>query len=188
MPKPPPKFKSLDSKCVGRFASCVVPSVTQIRSKTFPVRRLGSNRNLTRAEAQQIFARVQMRVVQQFAYSISYWSHLRQSVLENLETLHRREPGVIAFPEGHLLSAPREVALAVTAELLREHAIVKEASGVRLASHLPKLEGLDTAQWKRIVPLLAQSALRPSTMNEIAAAIREDPKKIESFLLRASRL
>ena len=36
--------------------------------------------------------------------------------------------------------------------------------------------------------MLAQNALLPPTMNEIAAAIREDPKKIESFLLRASRL
>ena len=140
MPKPPPKFKSLDSKCVGRFTSCVVPSVTQIRSKTFPVRRLGSNRNLTRAEAQQIFARVQMRVVKEFAYSIPYWSRLTQTGLENLETPHRREPAAIAFPEERLLSAPREVALAVTAELLREHAIVMEASGVRLASRLPKLQ------------------------------------------------
>ena len=147
-----------------------------------------ANRNLTHAEAQQIFARMQMRVVQQLAYSIPYWSHLRQTALENLETLHRREPGAIAFPEERLLSAPREVALAVTAELLRERAIVKEASGVRLASHLPMLEALDTAQWKRIAPLLAQNPLRPPTMNEIAAAIHENPKKIESFLLRASRL
>ena len=147
-----------------------------------------ANRNLTRAEAQQIFARVQMRVVKEFAYSIPYWSSLRQTALGNLETLHRREPAAIAFPEERLLSAPREVALAVTAELLREHAIVKEASGVRLASRLPKLEGPDTVHWKRIAPLLAQNALRPPTMNEIAAAIREDPKKIESFLLRASRL
>jgi hypothetical protein len=60
-----------------------------------------------------------------------------------------------------LFSAPREVALAVTAELLREHTIVREASGVRLALHLPVLEGLDSAQWKRIAPLLAQSPLRP---------------------------
>jgi selenocysteine-specific elongation factor len=152
------------------------------------LQKFTANRNLTHAEAQQIFGRVQMRVVQQFAYSIPYWSRLRQTTLENLEALHRREPAAIAFPEKRLLSAPREVALAVTAELLREHAIVREASGVRLASHLPKLEGLDTAQWKRIAPLLAQNPLRPPTMNEIAAAIREDPKKIESFLLRASRL
>jgi hypothetical protein len=96
---------------------------------------------LTRAEAQQIFARVQMRVMKEFAYSIPYWSRLRQTALENLETLHCREPTAIAFPEKALLSAPREVALAVTAELLRAHAIVKEASGVRLASRLPKLQG-----------------------------------------------
>jgi hypothetical protein len=82
-----------------------------------------------------------MRVVKEVAYSIPYWSRLRQTAVENLEMPRRREPAAIAFPEDRLFSAPREVALAVTAELLREHAIVKEVSGVRLAPINPSVPG-----------------------------------------------
>ena len=152
------------------------------------LRQFTANRNLAQTEAEQLFARAPLRVVRDLAFSLPQWTRLKQSALENLKALHRREPATIAFPEERILRLSRDVALAVSAELLREGAVVKEASGVRLPSHFPKLEGADTAMWKRVELVLSQHAVRPPTLNEIAAAIGEDPRRTESFLIRASRL
>ena len=53
---------------------------------------------------------------------------------------------------------------------------------------MPKLDGADAVLWKKVARILGESPLRPPAMHEIAAAIAEDPKKTESFLVRASRL
>jgi selenocysteine-specific elongation factor len=127
------------------------------------------------------------------AFSRTHWQKLKAIALETLAAAHRRAPNTIGLSEDRILGEstirlPREVALATAAELLGEGAIVKETAGVRLPSHMPRLEGAEAALWNKVARLLGQSPLRPPVMHEIAVAIAEDPKKTESFLVRASHL
>jgi len=80
------------------------------------------------------------------------------------------------------------VALAVVAELVKEGAVIRDSGGVHLPQHRPKLAAGDAALWKRIEPLLDAQPLRPPSLHELAASLREDPKKLESMLVRAARL
>ncbi len=156
-----------------------------------------ANRNLTSKEADRLFAIPSIRRVTTSAgvvgFSGAHWDKLKALSLATLAALHRRAPSTLGLSEDRILGesgarAPREVALAVAAELLREGAIVKQTAGVRLPSHMPKLDGADAVLWKKVARILGESPLRPPAMHEIAAAIAEDPKKTESFLIRASRL
>ena len=52
----------------------------------------------------------------------------------------------------------------------------------------PGLDAADAALWRKVAPLLEQNPLRPPAVHEIAVAIGQDPKKTESFLVRAARL
>lgn len=156
-----------------------------------------SNRNLTSEEINQLTARLPLRVIttstSQLAFSQVHWDKLKAIALETVAASHRRAPDAMGLNETGILGAsgrglPAEVARQLGAELLREKAIVKEAAGVRLPSHLPKLDAADAALWQRVQPLLEQNPLRPPAVHEIAVAIRQDPKKLEAFLIRASRL
>jgi len=156
-----------------------------------------ANRNLTSEERNQITAGLSLRVIAtstgQLAFSPVQWDKLKAIALETVAASHRRAPDAMGLNETGILGAsgrglPAEVARQLGAELLREKAIVKEAAGVRLPSHLPKLDAADAALWQRVQPLLEQSPLRPPAVHEIAVAIGQDPKKLEAFLIRASRL
>ncbi len=164
--------------------------------------RFAANRNLTSEEINQLIARSSLRVVAtstgHLAFSQARWDKLKAIALQTLAASHRHAPDTMGFSENSILGTsslgasgnalPSEVAHQVAAELLREKAVVKEASGVRLPSHLPKLDAGDAALWQKVAPLLEQNPLRPPAVHEIAVAIGQDPKKTESFLLRASRL
>ena len=70
---------------------------------------------------------------------------------------------------------------------MREGAIVKEGMGIRLPSHQPRLQGADATNWKKIKPLLIEGGLRPPVVIDIAQAIGNEPRKVESLLVRAGR-
>jgi selenocysteine-specific elongation factor len=159
--------------------------------------KFAANRNLTSEEINRLIARVSLRVVTtstgQFVFSQPQWDRLKMIALQTLAASHRQAPGTMGLSESGILGAsskalPGEVAHQLVAELLREGAVVKEAAGVRLPSHLPKLDSGDAALWRKVVPLLEQNPLRPPAVHEIAVAIGQEPKKVESFLVRAARL
>jgi selenocysteine-specific elongation factor len=130
--------------------------------------RFTANRNLTPQQADRLLARSSLRVVATpagpLAFSRAQWDKLKAAA-------HGTRPGGRALPP--------EVAHQVTAELIREGAVVKPA---------PKLDAADTALWQKMAPLLEQHPLRPPAVHELAAAIAHDPKKTEALLVRASRL
>jgi selenocysteine-specific elongation factor len=159
--------------------------------------KFAANRNLTPEEADRLVASSSLRVVATsigpLGFSRAHWDRLKATALETLAASHRSAPDTVGLNENSILGAsgrglPGEVAHQLAAELLREGAVVKEAAGVRLPSHLPKLDSGDAALWQKVAPLLEQNLLRPPAVHEIAAAIGQDPKKIESFLVRATRL
>jgi selenocysteine-specific elongation factor len=82
---------------------------------------------------------------------------------------------------------PREASVAIVAELASDGAIVKQGTAVRLPSHQTAMKPADAALWKKVAPVLDQSVSRPPTVAEVAGAIGEDVKRIESFLVRISR-
>jgi selenocysteine-specific elongation factor len=156
-----------------------------------------ANRNLTSEEMNQLTAGLSLRVITtstgQVAFSRVQWDKLKALALETLAASHSRSPDAMGLSETSILGAsgrglPAEVGHQLAAELLREKAVVKEAAGVRLPSHLPKLDAADAALWQKVQPLLEQNPLRPPAVHEIAVAIGQDPKKLEAFLVRASRL
>jgi selenocysteine-specific elongation factor len=79
----------------------------------------------------------------------------------------------------------REALAALVEELAREGAIVREALGVRLASHRVALSPADLGLWKKIEPQLA--ALRPPTVAELAAFLKVELKAVEGALSHAAR-
>ena len=158
--------------------------------------RFAANRNLTSEEINQLIARSSLRVVAtstgHLAFSRAQWDKLKAVALQTVAATHRHAPDTIGLNENSILGAsgkglPGEVAHQLAAELLRAGAVVKEAAGVRLPSHLPKLDAADAAVWQKVAPLLEQNPLRPPAVHEIALAIGQEPKKLEAFLIRASR-
>jgi selenocysteine-specific elongation factor len=121
------------------------------------------------------------------------WEALKATVLDGLAAAHRRAPDAMGLSEDRIFAGtgvrlPREVALAVAAELIRDGTIIREGTGVRLPSHQPKLVAADAAFWRRVEPVLDHNPLRPPSVHEIAQSLREDPKKIEALLVRVARL
>jgi len=156
-----------------------------------------ANRNLTTSETDQLIALSGTKVVAtsigMLGFTQARWEKLKAVALETLAAWHRRAPNSLGPTEDRIFEGsgvrlPREAAAALVAEMVREGVIIKEAAGVRLPSHQPKLTAADAALWKRVAALFDESPMRPPTVHDIAVAVREDPKKIESFLVRAMRL
>jgi selenocysteine-specific elongation factor len=130
-----------------------------------------------------------MHVVAPLAFAPAHWNKLKQAATDALATAHERTPDVVGPAEDRVLvRVPRDVSVAIVADLAREGVIVKEGMGVRLATHLPNLNPTDAALWRKVGPCLDEGGLRPPSLHEIAASIGEPPKKLESFLVRAGRL
>ncbi len=172
-------------------------SLLDAASNGLNLSKFAANRNLTSKEADQLIARVSLRVVTTstglLAFSQAQWDRLKTIALQTLAASHRHTPDIMGLSESGILGAsskglPGEVAHQLVAELLREGAVVKEAAGVRLPTHLPKLDAADAGLWRKVAPLLEQNPLRPPAVHEIAVAIGQEPKKTEAFLVRAARL
>jgi selenocysteine-specific elongation factor len=163
-------------------------------AKGLDLARFAANRNLTAAEAAALHARVPMRAAGgSIGFSPGHWQSLKTRILDALAAFHRRAPDTAGPAAERILAGtdlrlPREAMSAVVCELAREGAVVKEGAAVRLPAHLPKLTAADAALWRKISPLLDENALRAPSLHEIAAAVSEEPRKIESFLVRAARL
>lgn len=160
--------------------------------------KFAANRNLTAGEAAALFDRVTLTAVATadgpIGFSPAHWQALKRRILEALSAWHRRAPDSLGPADDRILAGtdlrllPRETMSAAAAELARDGAIVREGAAVRLPSHLPRMTAADAALWKKIAPLLDETALRAPSLHELAAAVGEDAKKIESFLVRAARL
>lgn len=82
---------------------------------------------------------------------------------------------------------PRAALATLAAELAREGAVVREGLGVRLPQHRPQLSPADATLWQQLAPQLENSALRPPSIAELAVALGQEPKPLESALARLAR-
>ena len=160
------------------------------------VSRFALCRNLTADELAVLLSAVKVRTVATeagaVAFTTTHWEALRACALEQLGAWHLRTPEGPSPSEDRLLRGAgmrlaREAVAALMTDLARTGLISRDASGVRLSSHRPQMSGADAALWGRIEPLLEAGALRPPSVAEIAAALREDAKKTEAMLSRAAR-
>jgi selenocysteine-specific elongation factor len=181
----------------GNENDAALQALLQGAPKGLDLTRFAANRNLTSSEADDLFHRVPMRSMAGAAavngFSPDHWQSLKRRILEALAAWHRRAPDTVGPAADRILAGtelrlPSAVMHEAAAELVGEGALVKEGAAFRLPSHLPKMTAADTVLWKKIAPLLDETALRAPALHEIAASVGEDPKKIESFLVRTARL
>ncbi len=158
--------------------------------------RFAENRNLSAAAAERLFERVAMKTVPGTAGRLGYaparWAALRETALAALDAWHRRSPDLVGAPEDRLLEGsgirmPRAALATLAAELAREGAVVREGLGVRLPQHRPQLSPADATLWQQLAPQLENSALRPPSIAELAVALGQEPKPLESALARLAR-
>ena len=176
--------------------AAALAALLESASAGLALQRFARNRNLTPQEARDLFARAPMRTVATAAgplgFASRHWDRLKAAALDSLADWHRRAPDTVGPSEDRVFAGPgiklpREASVAVVAELAREGAIVKQGTAVRLPTHLPTFKPADAALWKKIAPVIDQSALRPPTVAEVASAVGQDAKRIESFLVRVAR-
>jgi selenocysteine-specific elongation factor len=159
--------------------------------------RFAANRNLTPGEAAALQARVAMIAVATEAGAVGFaparWAQLKEEALAALAAWHRRAadsagPALERLWAGTTLRLPHDLTPALATELAREGKLVREGATLRLPTHAARLDGADAALWKRTAPLLEREPLRPPAVHDLAAALGEDPRRLESFLVRATRL
>ncbi len=149
--------------------------------------RFAANRNVA---AEDVFARVPMKIAAGLGFAPQAWNGLKASALERLAAWHARAPDSVGLPEERIVESPRLPRAALDAllkELAAEGAIVRQGLGVRLASHQARLSGADAALWDRVLRLLEKTELRPPTLAELAALLKTDAAKLESALSRVAR-
>ena len=171
-------------------------SLLGMASGGLDLHRFACNRNLAAEEARDLFARVPMRSISTesglLGFSSAAWGRLKATALDTLAAWHRRAPDAVGPSEDRIfigsgIKLPLAASVAVVADLAREGAIVKHGTAVRLPSHQPTFKPADAALWKKVAPMIDQSPSRPPTVAEVASAIGEDAKRVESFLVRIAR-
>ena len=123
-------------------------------------------------------------------FSEAHWQALRGEALATLAGWHRESPERGGLAAERLLKGrriSREALDRLVEELVREGAIVHDATGVRLRGHSAKLGPADEALWKRVAKRLEQAGLRPPSVAELAAALNADAKVLEAALARLER-
>jgi selenocysteine-specific elongation factor len=135
--------------------------------------RFAANRNLPAASG--------------WRFSPAHWKALRAAALKNLAEWHARFPDSFGPAEDAVVKGiAAEPRAELLAELALEGVIVREALGVRLASHRVELSPADLTLWKKLEPQLR--VLRPPSLAELAALVKVEPRKVEGMLSRAARL
>ena len=123
-------------------------------------------------------------------FSDAHWRALREKALATLAAWHRDSPERGGLPVDRLLKGTRvarEALDRLVDELVREGIAVHDATGVRLRSHAVRMSAPDEALWKKARPVLARNALRPPSVAELSASLKEDPKRLEAALARLER-
>ena len=192
----PERLTSLKAMETDDDAACLA-ALLAASPQGFDLSAFAANRNLTPSEADGLIAAQPVRVVTaargQRGYTPVAWESLKALALERLADWHRRMPGAAGPSDDRVFTGltPRvdkDVAAAVMADLAQSGGVVREGGGVRLATHQPKLAAEDAALWRRIEPLFDRNPLRPPSLHELAASAQMEPKKLESLLVRVSRL
>ncbi len=151
-------------------------SLLQLSPGGVDLSRFSANRNLPAASG--------------IRFSDAHWNALRDKALGALAAWHRDFPERGGLAVDRLLKGtrlPREALDRLVEELVAEALVAHDATGVRLGSHHVQMSRADAALWARIDKLLREAGLRPPSVSELAAALREDARRLEAALARLER-
>jgi len=163
-------------------------------TKGLDLLRFAACRNLTNAEAEQLFEAVPMKRVesamQRLGFTSSHWDRLRALALESVAAWHQRVPDSAGPPEDRVLDGeglPRDVVVTIANELVRVGSLARGGAEVRLPTHRSDFAPAEAEIWKRIVALLEAEDARPPTIAEVAERLGAAQKAVQGLLDRAAR-
>jgi len=171
-------------------------ALLQLSNRGLNLTRFAASRNLTEEQQTNIEQPLDLRIIDtadgRLGFSRDNWAALTNNVTAQLAKWHLRSPSTTGLGENQVLNGtgirlPQVTAALIAGELIRDGALVKEGQGVRLPSHTAKLQGADTALWKKVSAALAATAPRPMTPRELAEETATNLRVLEAFLLRAGR-
>jgi selenocysteine-specific elongation factor len=120
-------------------------------------------------------------------FAPGHWRALRDRALATLADWHRESPERGGLPADRLLKGVRLTRGALQGladELVREGAVVRDATGLRLSGHSVKMSAADEAVWHKVRPILEKAALRPPSVAELSVSLKEDARRLEAALAR----
>ncbi len=151
-------------------------------------------RNLTPAESLACVTQSDTEVINvrstRYGISAARWTRLRDRIVNDLRHWHVAHEDSMGPDDAQLCKpltqlASRALSRVAVSELIREGVIVREGTGVRLASHVPKLSKEETALWERVRHHVSERSLKPPVVADLAQRLKLDIASLDAFLGRS---
>ena len=150
--------------------------------------------NLRPAEAEALFDRAGVEAValargRTVGFARGDWSALQEALLAAVRGTHEDSPERAGAESAELASGAarsREVAAAAIGSLVRDGRLVREGRYLRAPEHGPRLSPRDAALWKKISLHLAEDAVKPPVLAELAGTLGVDRSLLALFLGRSA--
>jgi selenocysteine-specific elongation factor len=155
--------------------------------------RFAACRNLAPTEFDALAsASTLLRPVADTGFLRAHWQAARQAALDAVKAWHVRWPNLPGIPEDRLLEGSpiklkHALRAALGADLVASAALVRAAAALHLPGHSSGLRGADQTLWERINKILLAEGNRPSTVAELALALKQQARPIKDLLVRAAQ-
>ncbi len=118
------------------------------------------------------------------------WEGLRSRLRSGLAAWHEARPERVGPDEGQLRAEagtglPKALVTQALGSLVREGAVVREGTHLRLPGHTPRLSGRDAVLWERIQAHLGPEELKPPVVTELASRLGMNREPLVAFLSQA---
>ena len=153
-------------------------------------------RNLTPDEAAALYVRIPCHRIEagraHRGFAPDHWKRLRQGALDLVARHHSESPASRGLAPVRLVTkalqrlAP-ETGPALADELVAQGELVREGALLRLPTHQQAVDPAEAALWDRVASCLDAAGLGPQTVHDLAAALGEEPAKLERLLGRGGR-
>lgn len=149
--------------------------------------------NLGPAEAEALWTRLGVEEVAlaraRTGFARAAWRALGEELLAAVRRAHADAPERVGPDEAELARAvrpARAVAAAAVAALVREGRLAREGRFLRAPEHEPRLSPREAALWSRVAPRLAEDAVQPPVVTELAASLGVEKELLARFLGRSA--
>ena len=150
--------------------------------------------NLRPAETEALFDRAGVEAVallrgRRTGFARDDWSTLQEALLATVRRTHEDSPERVGTESAELASGAarsREVTAAAIGSLVRDGRLVREGRYLRAPEHEPRLSPRDAALWKRVSLHLAEDAVKPPVLAELAGTLGVDRSLLALFLGRSA--
>ena len=150
--------------------------------------------NLRPAEAEALFGRAGVAAVallrgRTAGFARGDWSDLQEALIAAVRRTHEYSPERAGAESAELASGAarsREVAAAAIGSLVRDGRLVREGRYLRAPEHEPRLSPRDAALWKKVLLHLAEDAVKPPVLADLAGTLGVDRSLLALFLGRSA--